>query len=288
MSSASSRRKANGVRSAGTPVGAIIAGACLIGLAKGLSAIAKAAFDGAIQPESVTKNPELKSVSQIRAEAKLKNQGIVSTKNLEKVKGQILANVASQPFWIPNVAPLGTKVFALSQASTLEGIEIAKKDLLSTLEVGQQQIFTATLMNACRTAAMEIGFKKIEARPSPLPSVFRLSAEDPIGRSFVVEVTAPIDRDVCIETEVVGVNDGSCNSILDAFDQALENQGVRSQPPKRKYTGGVCETAAVRDFLADKVVRDVKITASAQNLASSNDLKRTQRLNQKTQIVRGK
>lgn len=288
MSSTSSRRKANRVRSAGTPIGAIIAGACLVGLAKGLSAIAKAAFDQTIQLEPITNNPQLKSVAQIRAETRLKNQRTPVTGDLETIKGQVLADIASQPLWLANGAVLDAKVAALSQSSTLAGIEVAKNDLMKTLEVGQQKIFTTTLLNACHNAALEIGFKKIEARPSPLPSVFRLSAEDSIGRGFVIEVTAPLDRDVRIETEVVGVNDGSCNSILDAFDKALEDQGVRSQPPKRKYTGGVCETAAVRDFLADKAVREAKGPVQDEKFALNPGIRRAQRLNQKRPVVRNK
>lgn len=288
MSSASSRRKANKVRSAGTPMGAIIAGACLVGLAKGLSAIARAAFDQTIQLDPIANNPELKSVSQIRAETRLKTNRTAETDDLETIKGYVLADIASQPLWIPNAEILAAKVSAISEASTRMGIEVAKNELISTLEVGQQKIFTTTLLNACRSAALEIGFKKIEARPSPLASVFRLSAEDSIGRGFVIEVTAPLDRDVRIETEVVGVNDGSCNSILDAFDKALENQGVRSQPPKRKYTGGVCETAAVRDFLADQAVRQANNPVLDESSTPNPRIKRCQRLNQTRCVVRNK
>jgi hypothetical protein len=53
----------------------------------------------------------------------------------------------------------------------------------------------------------------------------------------------------------MGVTDGSCNEILDAFDRALEEAGVRAAPPKRKYTGGVCELAAARDYVLRKVRR---------------------------------
>lgn len=44
MSSVSSRNEANVIESIAIPVGAIVVGACLFGLAKGLSALANAAL----------------------------------------------------------------------------------------------------------------------------------------------------------------------------------------------------------------------------------------------------
>ncbi len=75
--------------------------------------------------------------------------------------------------------------------------------------------------------------------------------------------------------------DGSCNLILEAFYKALESEGVRAQSPKRKYTGGVCELAAVRDFLARKITRVQTEKIKANNFAPVNDSKRQQRLNKK-------
>lgn len=283
MSSVSSRSKANSVKSVGTPVGAIIAGACLVGLAKVLSAAAKAAFDQTNKPISANKKSDLKSVSQIRAETKPIKLETASGKSLETIKGQVLGQIASQPFLAAGTARLENEVSALSQAKTLAEVKNAKVNLLSALEVGHQQIFTDTLVSACRKATLEIGFAKIEALPSPLSSVVRFSATDSLGRTLVTEISAPKDRDIRVETEVVGVSDGSCNTILDAFDKALEAEGVRSQPPKRKYTGGICETAAVRDFLAQKVKPEAVNTTEAENFASTNNVRRSQRLNRKIQ-----
>lgn len=288
MSSVSSRSKANSVKSVGAPAGAVIAGVCLVGLAKLLSVAAKTAFDQVNKPIPENKKLDLKSVSQIRTETKQIKPAVVPGKSIETIKGQVLSQIASQPFMTTDTIRLENKVSALAQAKTLAELESAKIDLISALEVGHQQIFTDTLIGACQKAAFKVGFAKIEPLPSPLSSVVRFSATDALGRTLVTEVSAPKDRDVRVETEVVGVSDGSCITILDDFDNALEAEGVRSQPPKRKYTGGICETAAVRDFLEKKIKPTTAKTDVTENFASTDDVKRTRRLNQKTQIQRQK
>lgn len=294
MSSVSSRSKANTVKSVGAPAaaGAFVVGAVFFGLMKLLSAGAKAAFKQTNKSKPARKTIDLKSVSQIRTETKpLKSATAavnVSENSIETVKGQILGQIAGQPFFVTDAARLEGKIAALVQSKTMTEIETAKIDLISYLEAEHQRVFTAALVGACQKAALKIGFPKIETLPSRLASVVRFSATDSSGRTLVTEVSAPIGADVRVETEVVGVLDGSCNLILDAFDKALEEEGVRSQPPKRKYTGGVCETVAVRDFLAQKVKPTQTKSVQTKNFASSDESKRARRLNRQSQNQRQK
>lgn len=289
MSAVSSRKQANVIESALIPVGAIVVGACLLGLAKGLSAVAKSALKESAEKAPVSYPNCLKSVAGLGAEASaplaLTNVG---DGNLETFKTEAFKQLASQPYLMTNPAELEPSLLMLDRAKTLEELKTAHQNALATLKSGHQQIFTDALVEAARQAALKIGFTKIVTLPTALQSAVRLAATDALGRTLVTEVWAPTGGDVRLETEIVGVTDGSCNAILDAFDKALEAEGVRSQPPKRKYTGGVCETAAVRDFLAQKVNPEVVKTFQAENCASTDDVKRRQRLNRKTQTQRQK
>jgi hypothetical protein len=71
----------------------------------------------------------------------------------------------------------------------------------------------------------------------------------------VTEIGTAIDRETTIATEVIGMSDPSCGQILDEFNQALAEAGVRSSPPERKSTGGVCELEAAKEFIRRQPVK---------------------------------
>lgn len=281
MSAISTRNKANTIESVAIPAGAIVVGACLFGIAKGLSALANAALQSP-DNQVVNNNPKaLKSVAALRAEsAPLKSSGIIST-DLETLKARAFKQLASAPLLVANRAEFAAGVQKLNQAKTLNQFKTAQCAVFAKLESGHQQIFSGALLDAGKRAALNIGFKQLEALPSPLSSMVRFAATDARGRTIITEINAPAVGDVRIETEVVGVSDGSCNDILDAFDKALEAEGVRSQPASRKFTGGVCELSAVRDFLSGNIRAKTTEIVKTKDFAPANDVKRRQRLNQK-------
>ena len=106
----------------------------------------------------------------------------------------------------------------------------------------------------------------------------RVIATDPAGRTLVTEIVNSRDGEPGLETEVVGVTDGSCNPILDAFDKALEAEGVHSAPPTRKFTGGVCELAAAREFVRKKISQGQSSGIKASS--SNNDIQQLRRMQQ--------
>lgn len=260
------------------PAGAFVVSKCLEGLANGLSTEGKIAFDNAARLNPISAMNALSSVSQIRADFKPISSKTLKTSNIEEIKGGILAEIARQPFLVTDSAKLEQGVSALTQAKTFSEIEEAKQTLVNSIEDGHQQIFSDALLKSCQKASQKIGFTKIESLPSPLSSaVMRFAATDLQGRTIVTEINAPKNRAVKVETEVVGVSDGSCQEILDAFHNALEAEGVKSQPPKRKFTGGVCELPAVKDFLAKKLT--FPPTAQTNKSVSNNDIQRSRKLN---------
>ena len=284
MSSVSTRNKANTIESVAVPAGAIVVGACLFGLAKGLSTLASAVFKESNELNVNDKPPCLKSAARIRAESVPLLFTGSGEGNLEVLKTETFRQLAAQPFLVSNQAELKSSLTAIYRAKSLAELKTAHQSAIARLESGHQQIFSTALSEAGKRAALKIGFQKLESLPSPLASVARFAATDALGRTLITEISAPAGGDVRIETEVVGVSDGSCSRILDDFDQALEAEGVRSQPAKRKYTGGVCELAAVRDFLKRKIsprTAALPERALKPDFAPPGDTKRRRRLNQK-------
>jgi hypothetical protein len=73
--------------------------------------------------------------------------------------------------------------------------------------------------------------------------------------------------------------------LLNEFDKALEEEGVRSIPPERRHTGGVCQLAATCEFLRRKVLPSVKAPRqggpSLLSDRAQNAGRRAQRLSQR-------
>lgn len=283
MSEVTTRNKANTIESLAIPVGAIVVGACLVGLAKGLSFLARTA----IAECEKTLNPSrtLRSVASLRSETS-PEMTVSNGQELDALKKQAFKQLATRPLLTTNWKELEQGVMKLDRAKTLTEFVSTHTDILTKLEDGHQKIFSTALFEAGKRAALKIGFGKIEGLRSPVSTILRFAATDPSGRSLVTEISAPKDRDVRIETEVVGVSDGSCHSILDDFDKALEAEGLRSQPAKRKVTGGVCELAAVRAFVEREIAPMAMANAANKPAAITNDaVKRARRLNKKTLAI---
>ncbi len=139
-----------------------------------------------------------------------------------------------------------TAAAALSGASGDERVKQAAERLVSAVEQEHATRFTQALTRACRAASLTLGFKsqKVIADKGQV----RVVATDPLGRSLVSEIHGGVNREPRVETEIVGVTDGSCQELLDAFDQALDDQGVCGARRERRTTGGVCTLAAAREF----------------------------------------
>jgi len=139
---------------------------------------------------------------------------------------------------------------------------------------------TTILMNAvaiaCRNAAIQTGFTNIEVGEGIRQDI-RVIATDVVGRTLVNEIHITPQGQVGLRTEVINAIDDSCANIQDAFDEALVNVGVRMTQSSRKWTGGVYELAATREFLRRKIHRAAPV--SAAKAANNQESRRAQRLN---------
>jgi len=223
----------------------------------------------------------IKSLADLRDEYRPVDQHVAST--VADAKLSELASLAATPYLVQDNATLCQSIATLERATTISQVQQAKEKLLKAMEHSHQQLFVQAVTLACTKASLKVGFSSVETMPSVVENTVRVVATDSAGRALVTEINADPRHEPSIETEVVGVSDGSCNQILDAFDLALEEAGVRSRPPSRKFTGGVCELAAARDFVRRKVRRSA---GAQQNLQTpdASATRRRQRFNQPSRI----
>jgi hypothetical protein len=151
------------------------------------------------------------------------------------------------------------------------------------IESSHTSVLRHALTLACTNAALKVGFGAVEALQAGNGTI-RVIASDESGRALVSEISTAANGNPHIETEVLGVTDGSCNDMLDAYDRALEEEGVRSGVPRRKFTGGVCELGAAREFIRRKVRRMPKQPAPAVK-DNHADSRRQQKSNSARQLT---
>jgi len=204
----------------------------------------------------------------IRQELVQQNLGLVEAAKLEALMTLQVAPYACAP------AILHAPLRALAEAKTTAQAQTASGHLIAIAENSHRQVLAHALVTASRNASLQAGFSKVDAAPG-IDGSIRVIATDAAGRALVTEIRVDQHNDPCLVTEVVGVNDGSCVSIMDRFDRALEQQGVRTETAERKPTGGVCQLATAREVL--KKLR-------ARGTTPQSDARRTPRLSQSPKI----
>jgi hypothetical protein len=185
------------------------------------------------------------TISELRLQGEVVSQQVKvavasqQLSTLDSAKVAVLATCAATPYKIPATAQVDLCVQQIYTAANTQQLQVAEQQLLRVLEIGNQQVLTEFLVAACSRASVKVGFDrvKVTVRNDGKTAVVATNFS---GQSLNTEIDTA-DR-VNITTEVDGFTDGSCDRILDRFEQALDEEGViRDGTPKRKFTGGVPE-----------------------------------------------
>jgi hypothetical protein len=182
---------------------------------------------------------------------------------------------------IPEAAQVAALVAANVYATSLESAKSALNNFVQQLEVNHQQVVVDNLVLSCHNAALKVGFKPLESSATVVNGVVRLIANDDTGRSLVTEIATNPDHPVQMATEIIGTSDRTCDQILDAFEAALKEEGVMFAPPERKFTGGICELEAAKDFVRKRP------TKKTQNQTTTSQKKAVKRPPYQQQMKQG-
>jgi hypothetical protein len=252
MSAITSRERVRSVRIAAADQ-AVIAGAALaIGLLR-LTGKAMGAAMRAI-PTSTTAAELLAPTDLFKTEPTNRAKLIAATRGLKAadvVRVEAAAGLAQCA--IADASVLAGPMHALETAKTESEARTARDALLATARAEHTRVFVDQLAVACAKASRAVGFAAVEAKVGTDGSA-RVIAQDEAGHALISEIHVSEGKEPTLETEVVGLMDGSCNAVLDRFDAELEAAGVRSASPNRTFTGGVCALDTARRF-ARKALR---------------------------------
>jgi hypothetical protein len=280
------RQEVRSVSSSVLPIaagGIILAAGLVTTILRSLSSGAREAYRINSSNMPVTKPDVIKPLAALQGRWNIVQNRRCVLSPVEAVKVSALLNISHSGYLVENTVPVRQKLQALQVASTQEEAQIAQKSLMKELEVGHQRIFVKGLTLACKKASVKAGFASIEAQAAS-NGLVRVVASDSYGRALVTEIDGGTGRNPRIVTEVVGIHDGSCKQIMETFDKALEEQGVKSSPPKRKFTGGVCETSAALEFVRRNVTRVQTPYIRTEKKQNYSGVRRIQTLNQRNYI----
>jgi len=255
MSSKSSRPRVSGVSVDSTEqssTGTSALSDLLSGLSEGARAAYRSLQEAREEMEQI--DCEHRPLSAIREEQETQASETAQTQdNLSEVEAtKVEALQEAAAYQVEDPDGLEAPMRALQQASTPKAARQAKSEVMATLETEHHRLFTQRLVGACTRASEKAGFPNVETETRP-DGVVRVVATNEAGHALVSEVDASPDEEPSLATEVVGVRDGSCTEMLDAFDEALEEEGVRASTPRRTFTGGVCQLAAAKEFVQRKL-----------------------------------
>lgn len=166
---------------------------------------------------------------------------------VEQLKVLSLSTLVSTPLFVQDRQLIAKEMDNLASAATEQQVKAVSRKLTSEIETQQNQLVIQSLQIACETASKDVGFKKIESHRQD--GITRIIARDAKENVLVSEIIQDKKtKEINIVTEPIGLEDDSCNAIIDNYNKSLHKSGVVYSSRNRKFTGGVCELAFTKGY----------------------------------------
>lgn len=231
-----------------------------------LSSTAQAVYHTVNQTLDTASPTVIQSVSATRQTAQTLQQQALQLAQQSHLSipeaAQVAALVAANAYVTAEPQTLQNAWKPLQNANSIESAKTALTSFMEQLETSHQGVVVEQLVVACTRAALKVGFEPVQSTTTIVNGTVRLIASDQTGRSLVTEIATNPDAAIPMATEIIGSSDSSCETILDAFEAALAEEGVTTAPPQRKFTGGMYELEASRDFIRQRPTRQSSQTTN--------------------------
>ncbi len=129
-------------------------------------------------------------------------------------------------------------VMAVIRAGNMKALNNEMKTVMQILEVEHTKVFVNNLAKACANASFNVGFKDIEFKK--VQGKLEVIATNGIGQHLNSEIGLDAKtNNVNVNTETIGVADGSCTRIISNFNDELKKMGIKIGSENTKPTGGI-------------------------------------------------
>jgi hypothetical protein len=188
---------------------------------------------------------------------------LAGDQSLQTRKADVLRTLAAAPFLVDTTV-CRPAVDAVVSARDAAALAAASTNLGRVVRREHRRVTERALTLVCQRAGEEVGFRPLTSAVAT-DGTLRLLSVDQHGRAMVSEIKHGENGMPSVETEIVGLGDGTCHKLMDRFDEAMAGHGVRSDALKRQDTGGVCRLASSRAISGRAAA--ARQTASARRAA---------------------
>ena len=181
-----------------------------------------------------------------------------------KIKAAAIAMLEQENLRIENKELVEQVIEELLTANTLEQTTEKLSSAFAEIKREHAKVFTDTLSSAIMAASSTIGFSQVRLE-TVTPSLIRIIATDPKGINLISEIHTDASKKIDVLSELEGVTDGSCKTIMDEFNTELEKRGIVAVRKECKSTSGIAglpyakkmqknRNTSKREFLNQQVI----------------------------------
>ncbi|MDO8641700.1 MAG: hypothetical protein Q7R33_09220 [Nitrosarchaeum sp.] len=125
-------------------------------------------------------------------------------------------------------------------AETAQAMNSEIKLVMNQIEANHTRVFASNIAKVCAKASVQVGFKKVEIKY--VNGKLEVIASNNNGQHLNSEIYLDVKtNNINASIETIGINDGTCNSIISNFNDELKKMGIKIGEEKTSFTGGVCQ-----------------------------------------------
>lgn len=152
------------------------------------------------------------------------------TNSLTKQKMAIIKTITNGEYKVKNTEVVSRGINEVLLSQTPEKLTTSLEKMMNAVQSEHNAVFTETISQVVKKASVATGFTNVQIKQTTGQiSVIALNEK---GQSIITDVA--IDdktQRVDMVSETIGINDKSCDSILNKFDQELEKAGLKFKKP---------------------------------------------------------
>ena len=181
--------------------------------------------------------------------------------NLMAKKASLILALRKTDFKISANTDVKIKLQAIFNTKDVKSANTQIKSLMQILETSHTEVFTSNIANACAIASQNTGFRQVNIKSvnGKLEVIATNSHGQRLGSEISVDPTTNI---VNVNSDTIGITDGSCVAIMKKFNEELRKMNIKIGKEKSIYTGGSCQMTYTQ--IIDKQDKEAKRHKSEQ------------------------
>lgn len=157
---------------------------------------------------------------------------------VERLKVAALATLekSNENLLVSDPKEIAYKIQRIVDAGTVREVNQEIKSAFREIKEQHARTFVSNLTRVVAESAVSVGFKEVDIQ-IPYDGLVRIVGTNNTGQNLVAEINT--DKTIDIHTELIGFSDGSCQSVMQAFDDAMTARGLTVEHKEQMPTFGI-------------------------------------------------